>query len=157
MIGQLTDKQVRVQVTPVPSLFHNKLSRNHGTRSLVFIDDGTDSRISSMNSGAYSTMLFAQTLQTAGKQMLLQEHTANARVSQSNEMGYSSMYESPDLNPTEHTVQLLKIKLKVERPTNKKDLQWLSEDPAEHSREQTKHFPKPTSSRKVCKGFSFKH
>lgn len=26
--GQLTDKQVRVQVTPVPLLFHNKLSRN---------------------------------------------------------------------------------------------------------------------------------
>lgn len=36
-------------------------------------------------------MLFAQTLQNAGKQMLLQKHTANAKVSQSNQMGYSSM------------------------------------------------------------------
>lgn len=110
-----------------------------------------------MNSGVYSTMLFAQTLQNAGKQMLLQKHTANAKVSQSNQMGYSSMCESPDLNPIEHTVQLLEIKLKVETPTNKEDLLWLSEDPAEHSREQTKHFLKPTTSRKVCKGFSFKH
>lgn len=110
-----------------------------------------------MNSGVYSTVLFAQTLQNAGKQMLLQEHTANAKVSQSNQMGYSSMYESPDLNPREHTVQLLEIKLKVERPTNEKGLQWLSEDLAENSREQTKHFLKPTSSRKVCKGFSFNH
>ncbi len=144
----------------------------NGTSSLVFIDDVTADR--SMNSEVFMAILSAHIQPNATKligcSFTMQmdndpKHTAKAtqdllKAKKWNILQWPS--QSPDLNPIEHAFQLLKTRLKAERPTNKQQLKvaavktWQS-----ISREKNQNLVMSIGSRLQavidCKGFSSKY
>ncbi len=136
----------------------------------MFSDDVTEDSSSRRNSEVYRDILSAQ-IQSNGAKLIGRcfivqmdddpKHTAKAAQEKVkikwNILQWPS--QSPDLNPIEHAFQLMKTKLKVERPTNKQQLKsaalkaWQS-----ITKEKTQSLVMSISSRlkAACKGFSTK-
>ena len=105
-----------------------------GTGSLVFIDDMTEDGSNHMNSEVCRNILSVHiqpnSTKLIGRHFTVQmdndpKHTAKAtqaffKAKKWNILQWPS--QLPDLNPIEHAFNLLKTKLKAERPANKQQL-----------------------------------
>ncbi len=141
-----------------------------GTGSLVFIDDVTADKSSRINSEVFRAILSAHIQPNAseliGRCFTVQmdndpKHTAKATKEFLKGKKWTVM-QSPDLNPIEHAVHLLKTKLKGKCPKNKQELKTVAVEAWQSiTRDETQRLVMSMRSRLQtvidCKGFATKY
>ena len=124
----------------------------NGTGSLVFFDDMSAERSSRMDSEVYGAIPLAL-IQPDGAKLIGRcfaaeinndpKHTVKAnqellKAKKRNILQWPS--QSLDLNPTEHSFNLMKTKLRAERPSNKQQMKAVAVKGWQSiSREETQH------------------